>query len=94
MAHSNMLLRNPRFLVLNDDHRATDSPSIACDVHCSMMVVDVNAHELAEPASSTETSEGVNEAVRKACEANDCSVDVDNEGVWAINLGSRCEAYV
>ena len=79
MTHSNMLIRNPWLLVFNNDHRTAYPPSITCDVHCSMMMIDVDAHELAESTCPAEASEGVDKTIRKAREADDGSVDVYNE---------------
>lgn len=76
-----MIRRHLWALVLDDDHWSTDSTTVGSNIDGAVMVVNVDAHELAESTSPAETPEIVDEAIRKAGEADDCSVDIHYEGV-------------
>ena len=57
-----MVAIDARALVFYDDHRATDSATITGYMHCLVMVVYVDADELAQSPCSTEATELLNKA--------------------------------
>jgi hypothetical protein len=80
--------------VLNDDHGPTDSPAVARDVDGTVVVVDINAHELAELARAPELAEVRDEARGVARQADDRPVHVHDERVRAVDLRARRERDV
>ena len=77
--HSYMLRMDARPSLLDDDHGATDAATIRRNLYSPVVVVDVDAHELAESACPTEEPKRVDETIREAREADDGSVDMYNE---------------
>ena len=74
--------------LLNDDHGATDAATIRRNLHGPVVVVDVDAHELAYPTSAPHFPEICDEAGRILRQANDIAVHTDNEGVRSVDLTS------
>ena len=58
------------------------------------MVVDIYANEFAELVASAELSKLGYEVRWVSCKADDGSIDVDDEGVWSINLCPRCQPNI
>lgn len=81
-------------LVLDNYHRSADTASIASNVYCMVVVIDVYANELAESTRSSESSKVCHEASWEASQADDGSIDVHDEGVVAVNFCSCCKANV
>jgi hypothetical protein len=48
-----MVEGHPWPLLLHDNHRATYTPTISGNVYATMMMVDVDANEFAEPPGTT-----------------------------------------
>jgi hypothetical protein len=58
------------------------------------MVVDIYAHELAEPVGPAELSEVINKACWMPCKTDDSSVNIDDEGVWSVYLCTSRQSNV
>ena len=86
-----MFRLNPRFPILDDDHWSTDPPAITGNMNCLLVVVDVHPDEFIDLSCSPKFSEIVNETSRIASDADDGTVDVDNEGSRGIDLRSCCK---
>lgn len=81
-----MLRHNLRPAAFDDDHGPADSSAIARDEHGPVVMVDVHADEFAEPSCPSQSSEVADEARRIPRQADDSAVDIDDEGVRAIDL--------
>jgi hypothetical protein len=53
-----------------------------------MMVIEVNADELVHFPGSPKLAELRDESERRPAHANDCTIDIDNIGMVAINLSA------
>lgn len=76
-------------LILNNDEWSTYPSAVTCDMHGTMMMVDVYAHKLAEPPGSSEFAKMRNEPRWVSCQTNNSSVYIDDKGVGTINFGPR-----
>ena len=74
--------------VLHNDHRPTNTTTIASYVNSSMMVIEVNADELVHLASSPKLAKLANKSDRRPAHANDRTIDIDNIGMVAKNLST------
>lgn len=83
-----MVRSHHRARIIDDDHRPANSTAIASDVHCVVVMIDINAHKLTDPSRASETAEVVDKSGRETSESNDCPIYVDDEGVGAIYLRS------
>lgn len=81
-----MFRSDHRTSVIDDDHRSANSTAIAGDIHCVVVVIDINAHKLTDPPSAPKTTEVVDKPSRKAGKTYDCPVYVDDKGVRTIDL--------
>ena len=89
-----MFRLDPRFAVLDNDHRPTDPPAIARNVNCLLVMVDVHPNEFIDLPSSPKFSEIIDETSSIAGDTDDRTVDVNNEGSRGIDLRSCCERNV
>lgn len=89
-----VLCLDPRFAVLDDDHWPTDSPSVASNVDCPLVVVDVHANEFVDLSCSPQFSKIVDKASRITGNPDDGTVDVDNEGSRGIYFSPRCKRNI
>ena len=77
-----MFCLDPRFAILDDDHRSTDPPAITGNMDGFLVVVDVHPDEFIDLPGSPKFSEIIDETSCKAGNADDGTVDVDYEGSW------------
>ena len=77
---------NSRAHVLHDDHGTTNTATIARNVHRLVMVIDIDAHKLAETSSPAELAELSYETRWIASEPNDITIHVNHKSVWGIDL--------
>ena len=73
-------------LIFDNDHWPTNASSVTGNVDGLMVMIDVDADEFAETTSSTKAAEVMNEAVREAGQADDCSIDIHYEAVRTVYL--------
>lgn len=92
--HLHMFRSHLRKCIFYYDHRPADTPSVTRNVHSSVMVIDIYAHEFAKLVASAELSKLGYEVRWMSCKADDGSVDVDDKSVWSINLCSRCQSNI
>ena len=81
-----MFCCNARFAFLDDYHWPTDPPPITGNVNDFLMVVDVDPHEFIDLSCSPQSSEIVDETSRIAGDADNRTVNVDDEGSGGIDL--------
>ena len=89
-----MFLFHARLPALDNDHWTTDTATIASNIDCTMVVIDVHAHKFAEPPSTAEGPEVRHKPRGIPSETDNCAVHVDNEGVSTIYLRSCSQTYV
>lgn len=83
-----MQLLDLALAVLNDDERATDASSVAGDVDRLLLEVDIDADELVDAAGASEMAEGADEAGTAAGQAEDVTVQVDDQVAFGVDLGA------
>jgi len=82
---------DPWFAILNDDHWSTDPPTIACNMNCLLVMVDVHPNKFIDLPCSPKFSEITDKTSCIAGDADDRAVDVNDEGPRRIDLRSRCK---
>jgi len=86
-----MFCLDPRFTIINDDHRSADPPTVTGNMNCLLVMVDVHPDEFIDLPCSPELSEVIDKTSRVASNTDDGAVDVNNEGSGGIDLRSRRE---
>jgi hypothetical protein len=92
--HLNVFCRDPRFTVLDDDHRPTDPPAITRNMNRLLVMVDVDPDEFIDLSCPPQLSEFIDETGRIASDADYGAVDMNYEGPWGINFRSCCKRDV
>lgn len=59
-----------------------------------MVVIDINAHKLADPSCSAQLSELCNKSGGIPGKSNDCAVHVDDESMRAVDLSPSRQADI
>lgn len=72
--------------MFHNNHRSTDPSAITCNMKRFMVMIDIHANEFAESTRSSKLSKVIDESCREACEADDSSVDIDNECMGSVYL--------
>lgn len=85
----NVLLLNHRLRVQYNDDRSADAPSVRRDVDSLVVVIDEDAHELADASCTAKASEVGHEARRELGEPNDGTINVHHKGMRAVDFRSR-----
>lgn len=80
--------------VLHNDHRPTDAAAVTSDVDRAVMMVHVDADELAKAARAPKFAEVVHESGGVTREPDDRAVHMDNECARAVHFGSSGESDV
>jgi hypothetical protein len=80
--------------VFNDDHRSANSTPVACNMHCMLMVIDIDTHKLADSSSPAQFAELVDKTIGVSGEANNSSIDIHHKSMWSIDLSSRGKADI
>lgn len=86
-SYANMVFCDPRSSVFNDDHRSTNTPTIASNVYHAMMMIGIHTYELAESTCTTKLTEGLNEARRRSGESDDIAVHIHNISLRGMDFG-------
>lgn len=89
-----MLCLDPRFAVFDNDHWPTDSPSVAGNVNCPLVMVDIYTNEFVDLPCSPQFSKIVDEASCITGDPDDGTVDMDNEGSRGVNFSPRCKRNI
>jgi hypothetical protein len=89
-----MLRSHSGLLVLNNDHRPANAPTIARDVYCAVVMVDVHAHEFANVARTSQFAEVRDKPCWVASQADDRAVDHNNVTILAVDFGTGPKAYI
>ena len=89
-----MLRSHFGFLVLDDNHGSADTTSITCNMYRAMVIVDVYADELADLASSSQSTEILHKSRRIARQTNDGAVNHNNIAALVVYLGTSRQTYV
>jgi hypothetical protein len=84
--YNDVLGSDSRSSILDNDGRAANPSTVTCDVHRTVMIVDVDAHEFADAARTSKLPELLYETGRIFRQANDRTVHVHNKSVGAIYL--------
>lgn len=87
-AHAHVNLLDATSRVFNDDEGATDASSVRGDVDALLLDVNVDADKLVDPAGTSKNTELGDEARTAASEAEDVSVEVDDEMAFGVDLRS------
>jgi hypothetical protein len=86
--HLHMRLLNLTLPPLHNNHRPTNPPSITRDMNRLLLKVDVDADELVDPPRSTKLTEGADETGTATGQAEDVTVEVDDEVAFGVDLGT------
>lgn len=72
--------------VLDDDERPTDAPAVTRDMDGLLLQVDVDADKLVDAAGAAELAERPDEARAATGQAEDVTVQVDDEMSFGVDL--------
>ena len=85
--HVDVIACDHGLLILYDNHRPTNSATIAGNMNRMMMMVYVDPDKLAKFPSSAKFPESLHKTSRCLCKADDCAIYVDNKCIWTVDLG-------
>jgi hypothetical protein len=81
-----MIRGNLRSSAFHNDHGSTNATAVTGDMHGSVMIIDIDAHEFAETARPSKLSKIRNKARRISGEANNATVHIHHERISAVSL--------
>lgn len=87
--YRDMFRCNPRPTIFNDDHRSADTASIAGNMNGSVVMIDIDAHELADASRSSNFAKLCDKAGWISSEPNYSTVNVHHEGMGSVYFRTR-----
>lgn len=88
------MFRDRRFAAIHYDHGTANPTTITSDIHCPMVMVNIDADKRADPPRSSQATKVMHKARGKPGKTDNCPIDLYHESTRSIHFRPRCLADV